>query len=1143
MAKRTGKFNISTLIFASVILLIVGILSVAATFAFTDNWLHIGLPYDAASSTDTVVAAADGTNVVTVTYTRGNGEYHFTSYDLVYYIEGENTGLVLNVSLESTAPAEKPSVMKVELAGSVVAAYAYPANESNGAKNVSYGNVFVEDFFGLQAINNEKNANPSDPVAANGALKNVFIVGDLTVDKPLTFTPPCAVHLLRSTVTLSKNLTLKHNYGGIYGIDSAGGKFVQNGGVLAVVTPNAYFGIAAGAVTDERGGAVTPSVTCSPDVLTAENAAALVSGMLTSSAEYLTNFVPSRLTHNVVLPSAYAASGVTYTYAVTAGGDRMTADGVIFRGEVSANATLAVTAAYNGIYASVLASTAEQSFDLALTVVGTGAQAAADELGAMLGEVLARSLTEKGGKFSLTGDVELTELLKRYAALRFSAADDVMLAVSEPSGTALSVNGILANDYNVTARGDADTVRLTVPARVINGAPLTVTASCGSASSALTYTLAGMTVTEVTDYLETLIYSPEFASVESTYGYIGYYDGVLYRGDERAAISLGVRSAEVKAIGLTDEELTALESAADPQSYISAKWAGWSTKDNEFAIAGLAADVSGNLTGGTVKAKALASGVNYVIVQKFVIDTDLGDTGADGDPTEIEYFSFRTALVPEMGIGGSDTTQYIAGNTFADFYETLDNGRLLESGGYAFSVSTAGISIYTVIEGENIGDYCYFAYKDVSGNYVRVTAADALGYEAGEYFIYVDVTKFPERNASAKAKIYFYYSQQRDAFMRYAQGGFIDDPDDPGYNAADAASCFTTQSYGFTLPGIYRVGAAFVSEPLYDLVLNAKNSDGSYIYDAYRKNADAAGEYTFALHNYLYVDGASAACASLDATAIGGGTAISLKGIELLTGTSGFVFDGVTISDVAGAFSAVNTHIMSLSMAGCGLTSEILGSSLTNCQGLTSVDLSSNAIASVGGLLYRTVSSLRLSGCGLTTIVGISELPNLTELCISHNAIKYFGELTSLAKLKTVDVSFNTVASGNIALGGGVAYGTEGEVNIPVYVYLLNVREATVTGNNGNIAVGAGLTSAQQIASLILTGVEYDRTVTDTVFSKEVKWGSAIYTVASLSTVGADLAEKIPTVDGENFYFIVSVTYNGTTCYALYEAAFAGGAA
>lgn len=1159
MAKRFEKRHILTLGLTVAILAAVGVFGVAATLASTDNWLHVELPYAATASTDTLTAAADGA-AVNVTVKQGAGDCHITAYDLIVYAAGGaavapvDSSLTVEQYAECTVVRDLPiDATSVSFDAAVGHVYAYPAAESDGVRVISYGNAYADDFFALQTLNNGAMANPTDPIAADGAFKNVFITGGFTVDRALTFTPPCALHLLRSAVELKADLTLRHNYGGIYGIDADGGKLMQNGGALSVTTPNAFFGVQSGVVTDAAGAAVEPPVVCSPQALTAEAAGALVQNMLDAAQGYLTAYVPARLTRSLILPSAYAASGVTYAYAVSDAAV-MTTHGVISRAAADKNVTLTVTARYNGIYNKVYTGAGDLTFTLDRLVVGTGAQAAADELSRMLGEALTKSLTDADGdgKFAPTGDVDLTELLTAYRKLAFDGADNLTIAVSEPSGSSLAVGGIRTDTYNVTASTAGDDVRLAFASRLINGTALnvSVTANGGAVQAVLpTYTLAGLSLAEVTDLLETLIYTPEFSSAESVYPYVGLYDNALCRGAERVASSLGVTAAELKAIALTDDELTALNDAADKQQYIRGQWPQWKTDAKAFTVDALT-NAGGALTGGTVRVKTLAADTHYVVVQRFTVDTDLADAVTyDG-----EYYAYRVALVPDQGIGGSDTTQYIAGNTFADFYETLDGGRLLESYGYAFGIDTTGIGIYATIEGD-AGDSCRFVYRASGGSYKPVTAADADSFAATEYFIEIDVEKFPARNRTAKAKIYFYYTAQTDAFIAYAQNGFADDEAHPEY----AASCFTTQSYGFTLPGIYRAGAGldFNSAPLYDFVLNAKDADGGYIYDAYRKHADADGKFAYDANNYLYVDGAAAVCARLDCRGLVTASPIDLKGIELLTGTAGFVFDGVPIGSIADAFASVGTHIEMLSFRNCGLTADILGAYLTNCQGLTEIDLSGNAVGSLRGLLYRTVRTLRVAGCGLTTLAGVSELPNLTELDLSDNAIKYFGALTSLTKLRTVDVSGNKATDDNILPGGGVAYGTAGEVNIPVYVYLLNVRETTIIGDSGNITVGDGISAEQQLASLILTGVEYDRTFTGALtmssFNKEVVWDGVTYTVISEKLIGADFVAVAPDAikAGDAFYFLVTVTYarqnaDGVTasaqCYALYEATYGGAA-
>lgn len=1103
-----GKSKILILLLASAIFTVFALFGVAATLAATDNWLHVIIPYSGSASTDTLTVTvnngASGGYEVNVSRTRGDSDFHFASYDLVVYSENGSVEVQKNISFNSMTSGV--------FSDPIAAAYAYPATESDGTSTISYGNTYVTDFFSLQQANTERLTNPTDPIAIDGAYKNVIVIGDVVVDKSFDFTAPASVHILHSTVTLNADLTFRHAYGGIYGIDASvagdklkGGSIVQDDGTLSVVTPNAFFGISDGIVKDGSGVAVESlSVVCSETALTADAARPLVESLLDSATAYIGAFVPARLTHNLNLPAAYAASGVKYSYSA-ASDSSLTANGTVLRSDVTQSASLNVNITYSGIYSKLLGDSAllTTSVRLDRLVVGTGDKAAADELIAMLGEYLeGGTLQPSGGKYEPMGDADLSVLLARHSALGFASTT---LAVNEPSGTTLT-GGLLA-----------------FPTRIINGAPLVFTATCGDVSSTKQYNLAGMTTGEATAYLETLIYTPEFASVGASYDYITKADDGLRRGGARVSSTLGVVNAAVKAIAMTDDEL------ADLQNITSEMWDGWSTDANAFADDGSALTVIN-----------LASNTNYVIVQKFEIDPDLSETTT---ANEI-YYTYRVALVPDAGVGGNDTTQYIAGDTFADFYTRLDNGRLLESEIYEFSVNSTGVGIYPVLEGDNVSDYCRFAYWD-GEKYVNIDgeseASITAALASGKFTIIIDVSKFPARNASVRAHIYFYYASQSENFVQYVRDDFAD-------TSSGASSCFTSQTYAFTLPGIYRAGEneAFASEAVYNAIINTKNGE-NYVYDAYRKTPSTDGSYAFSDGNYLYVDGAAAVNGSLSFKGIT--ESVDIRGVQLLTGTSELIFDDVPVTGVAGAFNEANTHITSLSMKNCGLDANILRSYLTNCRALTKISLSGNSLsgADLSGLLYRTVTTLDLSNCGLTSIDGISALPNLIKLELQNNAIKYFGELIDLSALKTVDVTGNVVEN-SLSHVGKILYGTAGEVNIPVYVYLLNVLEVKIINGedktNDTITVGNGVTAQQQLASLILTGVEYDRTFTGTIadntFSKNVVWDGTTYTVSSVMVVGSDYAEKSTFAQGDAFYFVVSVTYGDTTCYALYAATYGG---
>ncbi|MDD3947193.1 MAG: hypothetical protein PHI19_05070 [Clostridia bacterium] len=163
------------------------------------------------------------------------------------------------------------------------------------------------------------------------------------------------------------------------------------------------------------------------------------------------------------------------------------------------------------------------------------------------------------------------------------------------------------------------------------------------------------------------------------------------------------------------------------------------------------------------------------------------------------------------------------------------------------------------------------------------------------------------------------------------------------------------------------------------------------------------------------------------------GTVSSYKGVEFLTGTTGFNFDGRGFTESDMQYVNQIEELETLSLKNCGLTNDNLDM-LDDLNFLQQLALDGNAgITNMDNLtMSHQVETLSLADSGLTDINGLSIYPSIKTLTLTACAIKLFDALKDITDLEYVYL-YNT-ATPVIDL----YYGAKGDYNISTFTFLTN---------------------------------------------------------------------------------------------------------
>ncbi|MDR3186082.1 MAG: hypothetical protein LBU04_04675 [Christensenellaceae bacterium] len=835
---------------------------------------------------------------------------------------------------------------------------------------------------------------------------------------------------------------------------------------------------------------------------------ALLSSLLDDALAFAANAVPYQITRNLILPAKYHDYAVDYTYSVLDNPSTPTQTDLVYpsfyadmyRGQSTVTRYLKIVANFdttsktqivplniigkgNAAYATALANelvryTEKSGIYLPKIDILTGnvvtdgsnnpvfVKKVKDsvELSALVSSFITD--TQRKADFSIfTSAINLDFFYdgQRYRRIDFVWHDDI-----SPAGYTAAFSATVGDQgINPVPLADIDfylspqTLLLIVDDEDVmvcaydDDNNYNIGDNTGAVTSSGSISINGITLEEQRTYLERYVETVYLSSVEDVYDIlrVDVSQNALYRGPSNVAIpySFGFENITYNIYCSTIERI---EELLDPTLTESEKNALFQLMNDDgliFTLADAGTDLTYNRLFsfnkdnlGTIQFKEdeylrLVSNTTLLMKMDFIYASN-----AVLPPGVSNYTSYRELIIPTDGIGGSEFTQYMTGDTFAEYFNSLPDGKLIDSIPSTFSgydeITTGNAFLFRPnVVSTAVGLEMAIVNSDVVGEYCKIIQPAGAGYRPYWWQIHIIIDKIPPRNSLVEVQARFFI--------------FI----------LDQKTYISDQHYYFTVPGIYRYGAGleFLNLPLYTAIMDAKDDNNETIYDSFTEASTG--------NRYLLADGAKKPSELLDAsisklTLAGYSSgAVSIKGVELLTHTKRMFFNGIPISDLE-PFSHFTTYeLIELQMNSCQLTDAMLKPrylyTLNNLYTLTLNNNSLTRLTDVSGndvygdgfntqyiaIFYRTVRYLYSDNNNITTVMGLSSVAPLIEhLHLRNNPIAQFAPLSGLKNLKSVIIA-NTLTTADpfthnaTVTPTGKIYYEDGLINIPEYVKLIDL--------------------------------------------------------------------------------------------------------
>ncbi|MDR2267119.1 MAG: leucine-rich repeat domain-containing protein [Christensenellaceae bacterium] len=802
------------------------------------------------------------------------------------------------------------------------------------------------------------------------------------------------------------------------------------------------------------------------------NNAALLTTLLNNAVAFVTGSVPYQLLTDFVLPVEYHRYGVKYSYQITDPSDQNnikdveSVDVSTLRGSdtktfnLNIKATLGTTTA-EGQADLVIVGTNSQSsvnglksayLDLSnktgiiLPKIETDGSIAVDANGNTIfvtklkqrleiARVTEEYITNIGSKsdFSVVID-DISELEFEFNGERY-ARFDLTYQTANPAGYYISFSTDSINpSTNFYKLSDLEFYLTPQTLQLIAGSPIVsittynydgdnnLANNTKAASVNVNFFIDGITLLEQRAYLEryveTKFISAEFNTVDLLR--VNVEENAIYSGKTLEVIPYAFDYEEIiyniycmseeDVFSLLDFSLTPEQKIAIFDSIIL-KGAyvtpiGAPQGDNTYNSA-----FDFDYATGTMTSKA----ANFIVLETgqallMRIDFKYGE-GAILPPGVGNYTTFRHFVIPTEGVGGNELLQYLLGDTFAPYFDSLTNGMLIDSVPSTFNgqeeIVVGSAYMFKPLNGAIvIGLDMSIGNSDAVGTFCQIVQPDPT-YHPYWWQINIDIDKIPATNSYVLLTAEFYLVLEGD------DGEAVNYP-------------LSTQEYTFVIPGIYRCGPGltFDSRILYERILWATDQNGNFLYDSFIDSGSG--------NHYLLVNGAKnivelfevttellKKVPSWDDSMLQ--VPLNLKGIEVLVNTKGMKFDSLYKIESLLPFSQFTTYELEyLALSNCNLTdAQLLDCYLYSLSALRTLDISRNAgITRIAGstglgldevytaLFYRSVHTLIADDTNLFTLEGIMRLPEIQVLSVRRTPILMFTPLVELVYLKELHVDW-----------------------------------------------------------------------------------------------------------------------------------------
>ncbi|MEG2159466.1 MAG: hypothetical protein RRY18_06250, partial [Clostridia bacterium] len=260
------------------------------------------------------------------------------------------------------------------------------------------------------------------------------------------------------------------------------------------------------------------------------------------------------------------------------------------------------------------------------------------------------------------------------------------------------------------------------------------------------------------------------------------------------------------------------------------------------AIVATGTDKSSNFdtTGGTIKPTSNSNLSIDEATEVLLVHISFNGTA------ESTFSDYCQMFIPAKGLGGSDYTEYISGDTFKEYFDGQIPGEKIKDGKLIDSV--AGSTSYKFNSAYSDQVYLRMEFVDSStySNYCAFVDNKASGSIKEYWEINITVNNIPTTNTLVSLNAIFYV------------------------NTLGKEQIISTQPYSFVIPGIYKCGAGFTftDSTFYNYIVGYKEN-GITKYESF--------------NGYLLADGAKAEVARLTVTGLP--QLGNINGVEVLSNT------------------------------------------------------------------------------------------------------------------------------------------------------------------------------------------------------------------------------------------------------------------
>lgn len=1018
-------------------------------------------------------------------------------------------------------------------------------------------NTFITSIYDIEYLNNQylfeiENNNQLDPEAGDPVatlnsigqsvyidqFKYLYVLDDLTLVEELTINIPVSINLLFADIKLFAPLTLEHNYGGLFYVDTINGKIIN---ITNDFTINCLFSYYS---TDDVN-LISEPTNFSKSLWA--NDVNYRDALIADVERYIKNHIQEYTYSDILLPKSYHQYNITFNYSSSnnaifkflSSNGAINISGEVVRPSVNTEATIYTQINY-GTYSKVI--------NKNTIVVGTSDSSMCEVYSNILNKYVNDNSKIKDSVLYFNEAIDLRTITTQFikdsgikSSFTISLANDTELEILKDNNVVNSLEFVYLNGkYELLEKIDGVNFHKLILKKqqivaLTKDETLTVSLNEVSYSKSFTFKVLGLSIAErnaIVNHYADLLY----IASNSPQDILWVNNNKIYRGSE-LVIDANMQFANFENYFFEMDALT-YQDFIDGKINISDILQKYNGSDPRLVVENGMVSVALN------KKVKLQPGNELV----HVIYGEYSDGG--------EYLNISTVTIPSDGLGGSDYEKYLSGDTFAPYFNSLEDGMLLidmdYEGFYSDLENLYLFMYYTICNNKTLNDKTVSILNQNSVPYTTIQQVNENNQI--RYLIRIDLEAIPDYDSYIVVNAVFSYDS----------------------TDTDLSQRISVQNYDFIIPGIYRYGTHINDILIYNRMLEVYGHYSGYLlirnaqvekdlFDASLNTINEKNTLSIVLDNGIVTQTELNLIPELAQDVNGyyatSSYAFDLTGIELLIKTHSMKFNNLKINNLT-MFKTENTNLYGLELMNCNINNSIVSGEglypLYYLIRLQYLNLSGNYLTE--SILntkwaFRTIETLDISNQQntLSGIKGISQLPLIKNLYINDNKIKYFNALRDCKNLEKVYL-YNNLADEFSHVGdNNIYYGTHGKVNIPVYVtlydryvdiYVLQDTKFLIIKEIDTIPYTAPVTSVNgyQInspiyeAALAINAIYYFTTyyVTSSnlfvpfVFRLDISYSSNLnYYTLNFNYLNETLLTASNIIDNDNYYKNIKIAGNG----------------